>query len=196
MQIPLRNLKNLTFHTFIFTTALAPFSAAFAGDPRPPPITDIAFDTTPGIAILARTDKSISWERTTAQHADLTGDGKKEQVFLGKGNDKIFIGIIAGTASGASKPWKLEFSTDGLHENALCSTEVNIAPEVPSFPLEAFGCNAESRSQRCSELRKLDRTFQHLAKRKAFSIVLEDGLCDPFHIYWDSEKKLFRWWRF
>lgn len=192
----LLTLKNLTFNALIFAAALASYTAAFASDPRPSAIDNIAFDTTPGITILARADKNIAWERATALRADLTGDGKKEQVFLGKGNDKIFIGIIAGTATGTSKPWKLEFSTDKLHENALCSTEVNITTEVPSLPLEAFGCDVESRSHRCAELRKLDRTFQHLAKRKASGIILEDGLCDPFHIYWDIEKKLFRWWRF
>ena len=194
MKKTLSPLKSLTFSAFIFTTVLAPYSPAFAGGGDPTVINDavLARDK----EMLARLDKNIVWVDVPTLRVDLTGDGKREQIFLGKRDDKVFIGIIAGTASEASKPWKLEFSTDKLQENALCSAEVNITTEAPSLPLQAFGCNAESNNLRCSELRNLNRSFQQLAMRKASGIVLADGLCDPFHIYWDSKMKLFRWWRF
>lgn len=116
----------------------------------------------------------VTWHASKAKTADVTCDGKPDTVAFGTGKKSVWVGIVPGDGG---KPQVMNFPIDSGRQDGFCEVPQSIEitpitcsdPEMGKFP----GCKP-------------------VKGCKDFSVV--QG-CDSFHFYWDSDKKMTRWWR-
>jgi hypothetical protein len=124
---------------------------------------------------------------------DLNGDGKPEKISSERKGSTISFVIEDGADK--RKNWALKFKLSGHSQESFCGDQVSVETESPSLPLEEWGCEVEMDSKECKDIVALDKQIRDAAKKGMKGLSLSDGQCDPFHIYWDFNKKQFRWWR-
>jgi hypothetical protein len=127
-------------------------------------------------ATLCRAEPDVRWQIATRVRADVDCDGKIDRVYLGHKPGKVYVGLLR--AAGATEV--LSFDVGGNAQGSLCGDRVTIAIESPTserdpdMPVETAIGKTHSG---CSD------------------IVMSDGECDSFHLFWDSKAKRLAWWR-
>jgi hypothetical protein len=163
---------NVNPHTigraFALVLVLACIGCAGARAPKSPAG---AKPATP-LEVLRNRESRVQWDPASAIEADLDQDGEKDAALLGFRKDGAVVGIVQGPMAARSRTWILEFGWKGGGQHDLCSKEVGIDLE------------------RLEELESPEEI-----PARGLGINLHDDRCDAFHIYWDSEKKRFEWWR-
>ena len=147
------------------------------------------------VPLLAQRVPEAEWSADTHAAADLDGDGADETVLVGRVGGDIWIGIVTGPLGDASRRWTMRFPVGEKRQDAVCDARVTLGPEALALPYEQLGCRASSTDDRCRDLRERSERLKVLATRNARGIALDDGRCNPFHIYWDTAEERFKWWR-
>ncbi len=123
---------------------------------------------------LHKAQPGVTWNVPKSQKADVTCDGKADTVIFGKKNKSIWVGVV----SDANAPQVMEFGLGDGTQDGFCEVPVAIKAWPTACDIEDIGALPGCKpSKTC----------------KAFSVM--DDACDSFHFYWDSEKKINRWWR-
>lgn len=134
----------------------------------------VAPDATPRLAAL---DSSVTWEPQSVLVADIDCDGKPDSAFVGRGTDRIAVGVIRATAA---TPEILLFGTKDGPADALSANTARLTLESLDYdPREADMGEIEGfqRSKTCQGLE------------------LADGDVDPMHMFWNHASQHLDWWR-
>lgn len=134
-------------------------------------------------AVAARADAQalraarpdVTWADAAAT-GDFDGDGVADEAYVGKLPDKVAVGVVL---SSAKAPQILVFAVDDQAHAAVCDDDVTLTAELLDYDpgqvqggLEGF---------------KLCGTCKGLK--------LDDGECDPIHLYWNTVQRRLGWWR-
>lgn len=127
------------------------------------------------ISMLRKAQPSVGWDSRSKVVADITCDGKSDQIFVGYGkDDSVWVGVVQH----GTRPITMRFPV-GLHsQNSLCAVPVRL--EI--YPLK------------CSDEEMGDLPGCEEAKGCAAISVIDDS-CDSFHFYWNTSRKELVWWR-
>ena len=135
------------------------------------------------------------WGPDPYASADFDADGTEDLVLVGRAGEDVVIGMLAGPVGKDSRRWMMRFPVAPNRQDALCGTQVTLAPEMPGLPLAEMGCGVDSNDDRCRGLKERNTRLQSLAGKGGRGVKLEDPKCDAFHIYWDGAEQKLRWWR-
>jgi hypothetical protein len=127
------------------------------------------------VSSLRKAQPDVRWVEKTVVAADITCDGKPDQIAIGYGKDKsVWVGFIP---SGA-RPVTMHFSVGQHSQDSLCSIPVRLE-------ISPLACSDEEMGDLpgCKEVKGCS----------AFSVV--DDSCDSFHFYWNVSRKELVWWR-
>ena len=107
--------------------------------------------------------------------ADMDGDGKPDQIYLGACVDKGgFAVVILGQMR------VVEFPISRQAQFGMCAKPVSATPGPRTEgPLEATGQYPPA-YQECSECAE---------------VTVSDDQCDPMHFYWRNDNQTIDWWR-
>lgn len=118
--------------------------------------------------------RGVAWDIAKARRADVTCDGKPDTVMFGTGRNAIWVSIAPG---GGGKPQIMKFSASGARQDGF---------GAPPVRIDIYPINCES------EVGRLDGC-RPVRNCKSFSV--DNDFTDPFNFYWDSRRKIIRWWR-
>ena len=127
------------------------------------------------ISTLGKAQPSVRWDEKSVVVADITCDGKPDQIAVGYGQDEsVWVGLIQR----GGHPITMQFPVGKHSQNSLCSTPVHL----------------ETSSLVCSDEEMGDLPgCKEVKGCSAFSVV--DDSCDSFHFYWNASRKKLVWWR-
>jgi hypothetical protein len=128
------------------------------------------------LKLLLASMPDVRWDPESAVRADFDCDGLPDEAFLGRKEGKIFVGVVL---SGAAQPEVLEFGIGPVSQSNICSGPGKLVIESLDYDPAAEVGQVEgfARSRRCKGL------------------VLSDGQCDSFHLFWNHKKNYLDWWR-
>jgi hypothetical protein len=132
-------------------------------------------------------------EQIGAFAADVTGDSIADVVVPGKDTERVFVGVVEGPVRAGSRAWSLAFHVGKQTQDSLCGSLVNLNAEDPRLPLAELGCGAAAQGGRCADYKAADQWLRDHSSARG--IRVDDGMCDSFHVYWDSNKSALGWWR-
>ncbi len=126
-------------------------------------------------AVLTKSNPTVTWNVGSAKTADVDCDGKPDTVILGFEKDKVFVGIVWGSAT--RQPQILVFPINSAAQEGFCSnpTTIRVSP---------LDCQSDHGPLPGCEVNPSCRDFS-----------ISDNECDPFHFYWDSSRGTLAWWR-
>lgn len=125
-------------------------------------------------ALAALKTDGVIWNIAKAREADVTCDGKPDTIMFGTGKNAIWVGVAPGDGS---KAQVMKFSASDDRQDGFASPPVRI----DIYPID---CETEAgRLDGCRSIKNC----------KSFSV--DDEATDPFNFYWDSRRKIIRWWR-
>ena len=111
---------------------------------------------------------------------DINADGFNDIAALGYTDNKAAVGIVLGSPSKSLNTKILDFDRGRHTQRGMCGKTAKLLVEKQSeAPKEALGIIPEG-------YRICD---------KCFEIAVDDGLCDPIHIYWNYKANELGWWR-
>ncbi|MCE5233527.1 MAG: hypothetical protein ABFC67_10630 [Mizugakiibacter sp.] len=117
------------------------------------------------------------------QHAvrvDLDADGATDFALLGRSATEVVAAYAKGPLTKFSRATILRFPVDAGRQDAVCDAAVALRAEDTTYePGE-------------EEIPVLPG-FRRIAG--PHGLVLEDGVCDSIHLYWDHASHRLRWWR-
>ena len=164
----------------------SPAQSADAGAPDP-------------IELLSRLRADVQWERDSLLLGEVTLDREIDAVALGLKGNSVFVGIVAGPFTRASKHWILEIGTNSQSQDGLCGSQqdARLQLEKLSIPEDApKGCDQAEVARECRRWRQTAQLVYLAAARGSKGINLGDGKCDSFHIYFDPVRRQPTWSRF
>ena len=127
-------------------------------------------------AALTNRMPAVVWDAASRISADINDDQKPDEVFLGRANGRIYVGIVLG---GPQAVYTLDFAIDSGQQAAICAEPASLVTESMDYdPMPIVG--------RIPGLRSSNRYS---------GLRLSGGGCDSIHIYWDFEPNEPRWWR-
>lgn len=132
--------------------------------------TDIA-----AVSALRKVQPTVRWVKKSVVAADITCDGKPDQIVVGYGKDaNVWVGFIPNGA----RPITMRFPGGKHSQDSVCSIPVRLE----TSPLV---CSDEEMGDLpgCKEVKGC----------AAFSLI--DDSCDSFHFYWNVSRKELVWWR-
>ena len=132
------------------------------------------------IKSLQKTYPKFNWQVDTAVIIDINADGLKDIAVFGYTDDKAAVGIVSGAPSKSFNTKILDFNRGRDTQRGMCGKTAKLLVEKTSeAPKEAFELFPEG-YRICDE---------------CFEIAVDDGLCDPMHIYWNYKTNELDWWR-
>lgn len=117
----------------------------------------------------------IKWNVAKARVADVTCDGSADTIMFGSAKGSVWIGVVPG-GNGPAQVIQFPISPSRQDGFSALPEGISINPLV---------CET-------SEAGRLDGCKQ-VHGCKEFS--MDDEKSDPFNFYWDSRRKIIRWWR-
>ncbi len=158
------------------------------------------------LKILEKKFPKIKWVEGSKVSTDLDLDKKMDFGYLGKDAKKSCVGaIVAGNADA------LCFGVDNTSQSALCSDDSlelraetdDGSIEITPDKLKLWGCKQSRPDSSCFKkaAETLDIEISELKQRldgkfpKNANLVLDDGQCDAFRIFWIKDKKALTWQR-
>jgi hypothetical protein len=135
---------------------------------------------TDAVNALKRAFPKYDWQPQTAILIDINGDGFKDVAMLGTSEIFAAVGVSFGHSNGHTKTKCFNISRGCGSKCVMCSDNAALRIEKQSDALLA-------------ELGKFPQGYR--IGNSCFEIVLDDGVCDPIHIYWNHKAKELDWWR-
>ena len=138
-------------------------------------------------SILSKKEPTVEWNAKSQISGDFDYDGTIDYALRGRKGKFFVLGIVKGALSGKSKYRTMKFGEDAGDQGSLCSvksaiiTVDDINKDYVDFASEYLEADYARRLRSVSKNSK--------------GIVISDGNCDAFHIFWDKKYKLFTWWR-
>ncbi len=117
-----------------------------------------------------------SWDDALTLKADVTCDGQPDVIVIGRQPDAVWLGMVEKSKP-TSTPLVVRFAIGPKDPASFCSKPKKIEETAISCENEGGKLPGCVPVQGC----------------KAFTVV--EDTCDPFHFYWDSERKSLTWWR-
>ncbi|MGZ5922412.1 MAG: hypothetical protein ACXWLT_11660 [Rhizomicrobium sp.] len=117
----------------------------------------------------------IKWNVAKARVADVTCDGRADTIMFGSAKGSVWIGVVSG---GNGRAQVIRFSISPSRQDGFSALPKGIS----IHPLVCEDSEA-GRLDGCKQVRGC----------KEFSMGDEES--DPFNFYWDSRRKIIRWWR-
>jgi len=133
------------------------------------------------VKALAAARPKFRWEVHRAVVADVNCDGRLDYAIPGAAGKTYAVAVVFGPVKKGEYPTVLEFGLgDATKQDSLCSDTADLKMESLDYdpsgplggPLPGF-----RRSTTCRGL------------------VVIDGACDSFHIFWNHDAKRLEWWR-
>ena len=132
------------------------------------------------VSTLQKAHPKIKWQPSSVVIIDINADGVKDVVVLGYAEKTAAVGIVLGSTKKSNQIKILEFARDGQVQRGICGKTAKLLVEKQSeAPKEALEDFPEG----------------YRICKKCFEIAVDDGLCDPIHIYWNHKTKELDWWR-
>jgi hypothetical protein len=132
------------------------------------------------VKALQKAYPKLKWQADSAVIVDINADGIKDVAVLGYAGKTAAVGICLGSKTKLDQAKILEFSRGGQEQRGMCGKTAKLLVEKQSeAPKEAVEEFPEG----------------YRICRKCFEIAVDDGLCDPIHIYWNHKTKELDWWR-
>lgn len=144
---------------------------ACASDPR-------AASTSPaqsGVARLAAADPTVTWDLATRLVGDVDGDGIADSAFVGRAAAAVHIGLLRATGDSAEV---LAFPVANAQQAVCARTAVLTFESMDYDPSDAVGKIVG---------------FQRSPTSRG--LRLDDGNCDPIHLFWNVSSHHLDWWR-
>jgi hypothetical protein len=135
-----------------------------------------AVEPSAAVSVLDDAAKShIKWDVAKARVVDVTCDGKADTIMFGSGKRSVWIGVVPG-GKGPAQAMRFPMSPSRQDGFSALPERISVNP---------LTCET-------SEAGRLDGCKQ-VRGCKEFS--MGDDESDPFNFYWDSRRKIIRWWR-
>lgn len=121
---------------------------------------------------------NVAWDSNTAISADVTCDGRGDNVLVGYQGGSIWVGLVpGGRASGSRRPIALRFGIELDKPDAFCSTPVRLQSEplvcsTSAGPLP--GCKPVA---------------------GCIGFAITDDVCGAVHFHWDNDRNALSWSR-
>lgn len=132
------------------------------------------------IKTLQKVYAKFKWQSDTVVTLDINADGRQDMAVLGYSEKTAAVGVILGSTTNSKHTKILEFSRGRDEQRGICGKTAKLLIEKQSkAPKEA--------------LEELPEGY-HICTR-CYEIAVDDGLCDPIHIYWNHKTKELDWWR-
>ena len=132
------------------------------------------------VKALQKTYPKYKWQSNSIVYLDINADGFKDVAVLGYADKSAAVGVFFGSSAKSNQTKILEFARGGQEQRGMCSKTAKLLVEKQSnHPKEATEEFPEG---------------YRICKR-CFEIAVDDGLCDPIHIYWNHKTKALDWWR-
>ena len=112
---------------------------------------------------------------------DFNFDGIEDNV-VGLYTDSTYkILLISLKTNGIKDTTEISFElNNGTSFNAFCGSKITLEKEKLNYNLsEILGAETPGYNQ----------------SEKNYGIKLSDGLCDSFHLYWDTKSQMIKYWR-
>ena len=138
-------------------------------------------------SILVKKEPTVKWNAKSQISGDFDYDRVIDYALRGRKGKFFVLGIVKGALSGKSKHWTMKFGEDAGDQSGLCSVKSaiitidDIDKDYVDFASEYLETDYAER------LRKVPKNSK--------GIIISDGNCDAFHVFWDKKYKLFTWWR-
>src|SRR5260370_14482169 len=129
------------------------------------------------IELLARLRADVQWEGDSLLLAEVTLDREIDAVALGLKGSSVFVGIVAGPFTGASKHWILELATNSQSQDGLCGSQkdARLQLEKLSIPEDApKGCDQAEVARECRRCRQTAQLVYLAAARGTNAINLRN----------------------
>ena len=139
-----------------------------------------AGQVTDAVKSLQKAYPSFTWQKKSAIYIDINADGVNDIAVLGDTEDKAAVGIVSGAPSKAFNTKILDFNRGRDTQRGMCGKTAKLLVEKQS----------EAPKEALEEFPEGYRICD-----KCFEIAVDDGLCDPMHIYWNYNTNEFGWWR-
>ena len=125
---------------------------------------------------LAAFEPGVQWEAASELTADIDCDGRSDQALLGRGEGRVYVGVIV---SSRTRPEILGFGVGSGFHDAICAEPAILRVESLDYDPKKAGGRVDGfrRSKRCKGLR------------------LSGGQCDSIHFFWNHRTKELDWWR-
>ena len=125
---------------------------------------------------LATFEPGVRWEAASELTADIDCDGRSDQALLGRGDGRVYVGVIV---SSRMRPEILGFGVGSAVHDAICAEPAVLRVESLDYDPKKAGGRVDGfrRSKRCKGLR------------------LSGGACDSIHFFWNHRTKELDWWR-
>ncbi len=132
------------------------------------------------VKALQKAYPKFKWQTDSAIIVDINADGFKDVAVLGYAEKTAAVGICLGSKTKLNQTRILEFSRGGQEQRGMCGKTAKLLVEKQSeAPKEAIEEFPEG----------------YRICKKCFEIAVDDGLCDPIHIYWNLKTRELDWWR-
>lgn len=112
---------------------------------------------------------------------DINNDGIKERALIGFGQRTVLVAVYIKD----DVNWVdyVEFFVDKPNQqNAICGSKAKLQIEPQKFSL-------------AKNLDPKPEGYQHCPTCEGLRVI-DEGDCDPFHIYWDHKNQMLSWWRY
>jgi hypothetical protein len=146
-----------------------------------------AQNNTTALSVLSKKEPTIKWNAKSLIKGDFDYDGIADFALRGRKGKIFVLGIVKGALNTKSKSKMLEFGEDSGDQGSLCSVEKAIinTDDIDKDYMEFAKDYLEP---------KYVKALARLPKASK-GIIVSDGMCDPFHIFWDKQTNKFIWWR-
>ncbi len=119
----------------------------------------------------------VAWDESTARVGDVICDGSADVIVVGEERNRIWVAVVPPPKGTTSKPLTSSYPVGTQSQDSFCA----VPKRVDVYPLD---CRPEGESlPGCRPVKSC----------KGFAVP--DDECDSFNFYWDSSKKMLRWWR-
>ena len=127
--------------------------------------------------ILQKASPEANWDKALSMTADVTCDGQPDTVLVGHRDDAVWLGVVQKSKPVSDAPLVVKFAIGAKDQGAFCANPVKITRESLVCDNEGGKLPGCLKVEGCS----------------AFTVAEET--CDPFHFYWDNDRKSLTWWR-
>jgi hypothetical protein len=132
------------------------------------------------VKALPKAYPKFKWQSDNIVTLDINADGFKDIVVLGYAEKTAAVGVILGSSKNAKQTKILEFARGGQEQRGMCGKTAKLLIEKQSeAPQEAVDEFPEG----------------YRICKNCYEIAVDDGICDPIHIYWNHKTKELDWWR-
>lgn len=124
---------------------------------------------------LAAADTAVTWDDASPIIGDVDGDGVADSAFVGRSSSAVHVGLIRAHQDRVETlPFRV-----GNSEMAVCAATAILQTESLDYdPSEAHGAIP-------GFVRSTVRV----------GLKLDDGDCDPIHLFWNVSTRHLDWWR-